>query len=414
MANTKASLETAFKYVQEKKLKDLKPNSAIVQEMAGPIKDADKLGRKFLAPVCLSYELGFTFGDGTAFSYNDDVAGVYDEAEIDPNPVVLKSRLSIEAADRMANSEKAVISHVTLRAGQMKSSLMKMAEIEILHGRSGLGVISGNPVVDTAPTPDQAAVILTAASFAPGIWAGMEGAVLEVRRSATKVNAEGDLTLVAVNFDTRTLTIGGTNQDLTDLADADVLFFKGAYANGQYGIKYQLDTSGSVFGIDNSVYAMWKAQEHNVAGQLTMAEVLKGVAKAVARGGLDSDAHLLVSTKTYENLNADLSALSVRDAKYEASKGENGYSAIKYHAQNGVIEIVAHPMMKEGEAFLLPKGSFKKIGATDITFARADGSEGAWEALEGSHAYQLTGRFSFQLFIAEPAKCVLFYGIVNT
>jgi hypothetical protein len=413
MANTKSSLETAFRYVQEKKLNDLKPNSSIVYDMA-PMKEADKLGRKYLAPVVLSYELGFTFGDGSAFSYEDDVAGVYDEIEIDPNPVVLKSRLSIEAADRMANSDKAMISHVALRAGQMKSSLLKMAEIELLHGRVGVGVISGNPSVNTSPTPDQGTIIFTAASWCPGVWTGMIGAKLECRNGATKVNANGDLTLVSVDYDNRTIVVSGDNTDLTDLADGYSIYFKGAYSNGQYGIKYQLDTSGSIFGIDNSAYDLWKAQEHNVAGALTMSEVLKGRTKAVTRGGLDEDCVLLVSGVTFENLNADLSALKMSDSSYKSAKGENGHQSITYHGQGGSVEIVAHPMMKEGEAFMLPKSGLKRVGSTDITFKSLGGGEDVWQLLEGSHAYQIVGRFSFQVLISQPAKCVLFTGIVNS
>jgi hypothetical protein len=413
MANTVASLDKAMEYVQEKKLLDLKPASSIVYELA-PMKEADRIGRKYLAPVCLSYELGFTFGDGTAFAYNDDVAGIYEEIEIDPNPVVLKSRLSIEAADRL-DSGKAVMSHVVLRSSQMKQSLLKMAEIEMIHGRVGVGVISGDPSVNTTPNPDQASIIFTAASWAPGIWSGMNGALLEVRSTGgTKRNANGDLTLVSVDYDNKTIVVSGDNTDLTALADTDLVYFKGAYSNGQYGLKYQLDTSGTVFGIDNSVYDLWKASEVAVGGNLTMAKVLQGVAKARARGGLDEECILLVSDVTYEKLNADEAALKMFDQSYRKEAAENGFKGIKYHTQSVSVEILAHPMFKEGEAMLFARKGLKRIGSTDITFKRADGKEGFWETLESVHAYQLVGRYSFQILLSEPAKAVLFTGITNT
>lgn len=413
MANTKSSLDSALKYVQEKKINDLKPNSSIVYDMA-PMRESDMVGRKYLCPVSLSFELGFTFGDGTAFAYNDDVAGVYDEIEIDPNPVVLKSRLSIEAADRLAKSEKAMIDAVALRAGQMKMSLLKMAEIEMIHGRTGVGTISGNPAVNTTPTPDQATIIFTDATWAPGIWSGMEGALLECRNGSTKVNANGDLTLVSVDFDGKSIIVSGDNTDLTDLADGYKIFFKGAYSNGQYGLKYQLDTSGSVFGIDSSAYALWKAQEHTVSGALTMEQVLKGRAKAVSRGGLDEDCVLLVASATFENLNSDLAALRSLDDKYSPASNENGQQGIVFHGQGGKTRIVAHPMMMEGDAFLIPEKGIKRVGSTDVTFKSIDGAEAAWQHLEGYHAYQLTGRFSFQVLVFQPAKCVYFKSIVNS
>ncbi len=412
MANTLISLNTTFKYVQDKKLRDLKPNSSIIYNMA-PFDEANAVGRQYLCPIVLSYELGFTFGDGTAFAYNDDVAGVYAELAIDPNPVVLKSRLSIEAADRMNRSEKSLLDHMTLRGGQMKASLLKMAEIEMLHGRTGVGVISGNPAVNTVPAPDEADIIFTAASWAPGVWGGMEGAKLEVRSGATKINANGDLTLVAVNFDTKTITVSGDNTDLTDLADGYLVFFKGAYANGQYGIKYQLDTAGSVFGVSNSTYALRKSPEVTVSGALTMKAVLDGRAKAVAKAGLDEDCVLLVSSATFENLNVDLGALASIDQRYSEKEQAAGTQGVVYHGQGGKIRVVAHPMMMEGDAFMLPERGMKKIGSTDITFKDIDGSEEAWKHLEGYHAYQLTGRFSFQVLIYEPGTCVYFKSIVN-
>lgn len=415
MANTKSSLETAFKYVQENKLNDLKPNSSIVYDLA-PMREADSVGRKFLCPVVLSFELGFTFGDGGAFAYNDDVAGVYEEIEVDPNPLVLKSRLSIEAADRMAKSDKAMINAVSLRAGQMKTSLLKMAEIEMLHGRTGVGTISGAPTVTTeASTVDSAACIISAATWAPGIWAGMLGAILEVRSTGgTKRNSTGDLTLIAINFDTRTLSVRGLDADIAALADTDSFFFKGAYSNGQYGLKYQLDTAGSVFGIDSSVYDLWKAQEHTVSGALVMSQVLKGRAKAVTRGGLDEDSVLLVSSVTFENLNSDLGALASIDQRYDKKSQDAGTEGIVYHGQGGKIRVVAHPMMMEGDAFLIPEKGMRRIGSTDITFKSQAGSEDAWIQIEAAHAYQLTGRYSFQILISQPAKCVYFKSIVNS
>lgn len=408
MASTKTSLETAFKYVQEKKLNDLKPNSSIVYDLA-PMKESDTVGRKYLAPVVLSYELGFTFGNGDAFAYNTDVAGIYEEIEVDPNPVVLKSRLSIEAADRMANDQKAMINHVALRSGQMKTSLMKMAEVEMIHGRTGLGTISADPVVSTNAT-----IIFTDATWAPGIWAGMEGVHLEARAGASLINTNADLVLVSVSFDTKSIVVSGNGTDLTALDAAQKIYFVGAYANGQYGVKYQLTTSGSVFGIDNSVYALWKAQAHAVGGALTMSEVLKGRAKAVSRGGLDEDSILLVSSATFENLNNDLAALAMIDSRYDSKSQEAGSQGVVYNGQGGKVRVIAHPMFMEGDAAMFPEKALKRVGSTDITFKNIGGSEEAWQHLEGYHAYQLTGRFSFQVLISQPAKCVFFTGIVNS
>ena len=71
--NTKASLDTAFRYVQEKKLKYLNSNSAVLLNMVKMGKN-DILGRKFLMPVALTFELGVTYGDGTIYALNEAIA----------------------------------------------------------------------------------------------------------------------------------------------------------------------------------------------------------------------------------------------------------------------------------------------------------------------------------------------------
>lgn len=411
MASTKTSLETAFKYVQEKSLNDLKPNSSILQDLAGPIKGADQLGRKFLWPVCLSFELGFTFGDGSAFSYNDDVAGSYDEIEIDPNPVVLKSRISIEAADRMAKSDKAVLNHVGLRSGQMKMSLSKVAEIDSIYGRAAVGIGVAASTANSNATTE--VITFTAATWAPGIWSGLEGAKLEARASGVLVNTNADLVIASVDHDNKAITVTGHATDIAALAAADVFFLKGQYANGQYGLHYQLDTAGTVFGINNSTFGLWKGNEYNVAGALTVSKVLKGSAKAVSKGGLDEDCVLLVSPVTFEGLNSDIAALRSQDSSYKAEKSEQGVQGIVYHAQFGKVEVIAHPFIMEGFAMLLPKKSLRKVGSTDITFGVQGKAGEAFELLESVAAYQMTGRYSFQMLCSSPAKAVLFSGITN-
>jgi hypothetical protein len=99
------------------------------------------------------------------------------------------------------------------------------------------------------------------------------------------------------------------------------------------------------------------------------------------------------------------------DSSYKSEKGENGVSSIVYHGQAGKIEIISHPFMMDGDCFVIPTKGMKRIGSTDITFAGITDSDSNWEKLEGFHAYQLTARYSFQILISEPAKCVYLSGI---
>lgn len=416
--NTKTSLDTMFKYKVAKDVDNLVPSFSIMQKLIPELSDATRTGRKFLCPVALTLENGVTYGDGLVFDYNDDVAAVYDEIEIDSNPIVVKSRVALAAANRMANAESSFISHMSLRSGNMKESLVKRYEIECLYGKTGLGVISVKSAVDTSPEPDQATLTFSDATWSPGIWGGMEGSKLEARDptnllagSATKQNSNADYTLVSILPDTKQIIISGNNTDLTDLAAADVIFFKGAYANSFYGIDWQMRNTGTSFGVPGGTYNLWLANTYAVDGQFTMSKALKGVAKAVGKGGLAEDCVLLVSALTYEGMNSDLSALRSFDQSYKKTEGSNGVKGITYTAQSGDIKIVAHPFVKEGEAFLFPEKGIKRVGATEIKFGFGDGDY--FEKLEGSAGYQLLAQGDWCVLIDKPARCVKFTGITN-
>jgi len=407
-ANTKTTLDTMFKYKVASEVNSLIPSCAVMQKMIPKIADSEKLGRKFLWPVALTHENGVTYGDGDAFTYNAAIAGVYDEIEMDSYPVVLRSQVSLSAANRMAGNEQAFITHMSLRSGNMKESLSKRAEIEILHGKTGLGVILSQTGSSTTR-----ALVLTAASWAAGIWGGMEGALLENRDTAfASLNTNTDITIVSVDVATRTINVSGNATDLDAAVATSLLFFKGSYANSFAGIVKQVSNTGTLFGIAGATYQLWVATQHAVGGALTMSQILKGLAKAVGKGGLNEDVCLIVSPATYESLNSDLAALRAFDSSYSSDKAEVGVNSIKYHFQGGALEIVSHMFCKDGEAICFPKKGIKRIGTTDIVFGFGDGDD-YFERLEGSAGYQLLAQYDYCTLVTAPAKCVMFTGIVN-
>lgn len=402
--NTTTTFNTMFKYKVADKVNNLMPQCGIMQNMIPKISQAERLGRKFLWPCALTYENGVTYGDGTAFSYEASIAGVYEEIEIESYPVVLRSQVSMATANRMETNEQAFITNMTLRSANMKESLTKRAEIEILHGKSGLGKVSS--------TASSGAVItFTDATWAAGIWGGMEGSLLEVRNGASKINSNADVVLASVDVENKAITVTGNATDLSNIAATHDIYFKGAYANSMYGIFAQLANTTTLFGIDAATYGLWKANTHAVGGGLTMAEVLKGAAKAVGKGGLAEDCVLLVSSLTYEGLNSDLGALRSFDSSYKPEKAEVGTNSIKYHFQGGSLEVIAHPLVKEGQACLFPKAGVKRIGANDIKFGF--GGSDYFEKLEGSAGYQVVCQYDYAVLIIAPAKCVNYTGITN-
>lgn len=405
--NTKTTLDTMFKYKVAETVNNLVPTCAIVQKLIPKLSKATRTGRKFLWPVALTYENGVTYGDDTAFDYEDDVCAVYDEIEIDSAPCVLKSRVALSAANRMANDETSFISHMSLRSGNMKESLMKRAEISCLYGKKGLGTVTSQSGSGTTR-----AITFTAATWAPGIWGGMEGSKLEGRDvSNVKVNTDADIVLVSVDYENKKLNLSGDETDLDALVSTVRIFFKGSYANDFHGIDSQLTNTGTLFGIAGGTYNLWLANSYAVDGALTMAKTLRGVAKAIGKGGLSEDCVLLCSSTTWESVNSDISGLRALDSSYKVNKGENGVTGIEYHCGAGTIKLVGHPMVKEGEAFLLPEKGIKRIGATEINFGM--GGDEYFEKLEGSAGYQLLAQYDWCILVEKPAKCVKYTGITN-
>jgi len=100
-------------------------------------------------------------------------------AKIQSYAIYLASQLAYAAAARAASQGKAAFkSAYAAVLSNMKFSHMYRLECSLLYGRSGLGVVSSNTA---------GVLVLTQASFAPGIWgAGLKGSILEAFTATTE------------------------------------------------------------------------------------------------------------------------------------------------------------------------------------------------------------------------------------
>jgi hypothetical protein len=92
-----------------------------------------------------------------------------------------------------------------------------------------------------------------------------------------------------------------------------------------------------------------------------------------------------------------------------------GTNSLKFYGCNGgSLEVVNHPMVKAGEAFLLAPKRFKRVGSTDTTF-QLPGVEGQepnfFQELESSAGVRLRCYWDQALISTAPAKCVKITGI---
>ena len=414
MATTQ-DLSALFKEVYGDKLHDLIPDGTKLLKKI-PFRSSEKTGDKYIQPVLLSAEQGFTYNsDGTAFSLNDAETAVMKEAQVDGSELLLRSSISYRHASKAAEKgSRSFAQWTSLVVKNMMNSMAKRLEISMLYGSSpsGIGAVNADP---GAASGGKVTFVVSEASFAPGIWSGQEGASLDIYDSslATQRNNSGtDFKITAVNLDTRSITISGDAGDLGDIDAADIIYFKGSKASDMSGIDKIVTNTGSLFNIDASNYALWSGSSSAVGGALTFSKMLKGVSKAVAKG-LDEDVICVVNPEVYESLNSsDVAANRSYDKSYSSSKSENGSEGIVYHGQNGKIEVVPSIYCKLSEGFIIPVSSCKRVGSTDVTFRLPGKSdEEIFLQLSGAAGYELRSYSDQGLFCDSPSKLVKLTGI---
>lgn len=402
------SLDGLFKRVYgDGTIKAVPKFAKLMEEI--PFSPKEKLGDMYVVPVLLQHEHGFTYGvhgDG-ALTLNASVAGAVGQAQVRGAMIVLRSRLSYEDIFKAASAGAAAFEAATsLVVENMQRSFAKRVELSLLYGQRGLGTVSG---INTG------VITLTDATWGPGIWSGMKDCILEAFDgvTATQTQHNGDLTISAISYANKTVTVTGTS---SSVAAADVLWFKGARTSTAHkecaGIDAIMSNTGTLFNISASSYELWASNSRNVAGAISMVGVLNGISDAVNKG-LMEDAKLYLGTKRWNALNADQAALR-RYGAYSA-KAENGSEGIVYHSVNGSTEIVAHPFVKEGEGFLMPNPSKRvmRVGASDVTFRRPGMSDKIFLEIDGVAGLELRAFSDQACVIQVPGQCTKFTGITD-
>lgn len=385
------------------------PKFAIIQEEV-PFSKRERTGDMYVVPVLLQFEHGFSYGvhgDGD-FSLNNPINGKVLQAQVRGCMIVLRSRLSYEDVFKAAEAgAQAFESALGLVVENMQRSFVKRQEITFWYGQQGLAKVSTNTT---------SVLVITDATWAPGMWAGMKSCVLEGfdSQSATANQDGSDLIIVSVDMANKTLDCTGSTS--TGVDSNTYLYFKGARTTTAHkecaGIDKIMANTGTIFNIDASLYELWKANSYPVGGAFSMLSALNGIA-AAQNLGLDDEAKLYCATKRWNSLNADQAALR-RYGAY-SQKAENGSEAISYHSVNGATQIVAHPFLKEGEAFLLvnPKKRALRVGATDITFRRPGMAQNIFRELENNAGLELRAFSDQAIMLTLPAQCTKYTGITD-
>ena len=424
MATLVSDLDGLFKTVYGKDIENLMPECSVMVK-AIKFSEEEKIGKRFNQPVALTYEHGYTYaapGAG-AFSLRQPISMKMQEAEVDGYQGLLRAQMDYEtAAKAVSGKEKAFRKATVLQVENMMESGTKRVELDLLYGQTGIGVADSS--VNASST--QTVIQLTTASWASGIWSGMENCALQFWKQSdgTLVSSSSDsiFTVDTVDVDNRKITVTGTATGISaldtalGLGDCDIYFDTARASasswNQMAGLDKIITNSGSLFEISASTYNLWKGNSHAVGGALTLGKILAGLSKPIARG-LNEMVTVYLNDRTWANVASDQAALRKYDASYDSEKAKNGSRSITFYGQNGEIELKPYNCIKEGEAYAVPLKRLKRIGSQDISF-NSLGEEGRiFRELPDNAGFEYRLYTNQSLFCTTPARLLKYTGIVN-
>lgn len=436
VATTMKSLDGNFRMTYAKGFSDLRPQGVVVLPDVKFIEKSAQPGNLFNQPVNLTHENGFTHSAPGVMGTSPDTPTVLKSArraktanaQVAGYKTTLVSWVDYETIDRAwRGGKQAFKPTMGLTIANMVESFMQRQEALLIHGQSGLGVVT------TVHTTNKTAQI-SAATWAPGLWMGREGAMMiktasasaTSTMSATAWNDATPCAISAVDMSTRKLTFDVTSTVMGYLATGNHLWFHtmladagGAAAtafNHAPGIRKILSNTGTLFGISAASYTLWAAHSYNCnSGPLTFGKILKGIAEGSAKG-VDEDLILYLNPKAWTDLLTDEAALR----RHMPAGGSRAYQAgsegIQFYTMTGRITLKPSNYMMEGEAYALSPRLWRRIGATDLTF-RLEGfgnEDRIFFHMPSQEGVELRCRSNESVFCRAPGKNIRFYGIVNS
>lgn len=364
-------------------------------------------GNQYVIDVVLGLEHGVTYADGSGavVTLNSTVAGATKPAQVKGAEIYIRAALSYLAVQRsLGGGAKAFKDASKLVVGNMMRSLTKRLEAALMYGGKNIGIVDS--VSGTVLT-------LEASDWAPGIWAGAEGMEIEIFAPLsgeadapdTGVQRTGVAIVTAVNFTAKTVTV---NALPTGTVAGDVICFRGAAGKEMAGLHKILSNTGTLFGINATSYQLWKGAAYapSSTSVLSFAIVEQAITRAVEKG-LDSDLVLMVNPGHFDDLLTEQAAKRMYDSSYDSKQAEAGAKSLRFHGQNGMIEIVSSIYVKEGFAYGVCKEDFVRVGSTDITFRDPLMGDQYIKHLENSTAYEMRAWTDQALFCSRPGASLI-------
>jgi len=350
---------------------------------------AKKAGSTIEYSIPLTHENGLSlFGSsGDVQTFADSQAGVVRAATITPCETFISSSLSTATLSRAAKEGEGAFKQASKdRVGRNIKSHHRFIEHLCLYGQdpfglgrvgyftatwqgvaftNGTGTLAGTAFTNGVNTAAKK-ILLNPADLATGIWLGAEGMEVRQRIIGSTVAASGAVT--AVDLKNGIITVDFTPVVATAVSShcLELLNQNGASGLDFVGAKAILQRSGTLFGIDNSLYGIWKGGEETITGKLTFSKLIDALMVSCNRG-LDKNVKVLTSFDSWADLMTEQAALRDYDASYKESEAKNGMEGIRFKSINGEIEIVPSRFVRRSDTFSFADGDWRRVGSSDVT-----------------------------------------------
>lgn len=430
MANidTAANLTGAYKQRYSDVLQNLIPETSLITKEV-KFQTSKRLGDLYHQPVIVQNENGFTYTTTDGASLNTPITMVTQDAQIQGSMIIERNQIGYRAITASLESGAAFGKTFDIIVENMYESMGKRLELGFLYGGTGLGLAASSSNATTTET-----VTFTAASWASGIWGGLQGAQVQFYYGSGADAAGGTLvssgddsifTVGAVTLPTGptvggTVAFTGTQTGCTALNSAIIgqtnvnVYFLGAHAVEAVGLKRILTNTGTLFNINAGTYNLWAANQVTTSGSLSQKTIQMAIGAATSRG-LAEDVKCFVSPSTWANLLNNEVALRRYDSSYSSKELESGSKGITFHSQNGNVEIVSHLYVKDGDCFIVPMKRLSRIGSSDVTQTiPGPDQDQIFFNVSNAAAYELRLFSDQALLLEKPAASVYISGFTNT
>lgn len=398
------SLNANFKNTYADTIENLIPENNHLMRDIKFVPREKQQGGTYIQPVKLSHAHGITYApSGTVPNLKAAVASTYKQAQVEAYITIMREQLSYDVAARAASGENAFRDATAEIVLGMRVSHTQKLESDMLYGQNNWGTVQAI----TATT-----IQINIAEWAAGLWVGGENMMYDVwDPTLTVLRTTGQVT--SIDFETRTLTVTST----AGVVASDWILPSGANGSQMAGIHKILTNTGTLFNIPAATYSLWKATSFDANNApLTFKKVIDAAARASIKG-LMGHVKIYMSPKAFTDLTNEVEgARNYGGEQYVPKNMERGLEFMKFFSPTGVIETVVHNMVKEGYAYgLIMDSSWKRIGATDITFKIPGRTqEEFFLELENTGGYEMRSFSDFSIFCSKPACNFIITNIVNS